>query len=167
MISRITVSAIFNCSLERSFKAPILCDVAKVHTGYGFVPKVTYCTEDGNWGQCGAMKKVYVAKSSTQKGGFAFTDQIIERIENKYWKIEVTNFQSWMLSFTKFVGEWETTELASNKIEIEYTYTLHSDNSLLYPLNWLFTKTFWRIYMRRVLKNVQMMAEGDEPFLFP
>ena len=145
----------------------MLCDVTKVHTGYGFTPRVTHCTDDENWGQPGSIKKVFVAKSWTQKGGFASTDQVIERIENKYWKIEVSNFQSWMLSFTKFVGEWETRELAPDKIEITYTYTLHSTNLLLYPLNWLFTKTFWRIYMRRVLNNIRTMAEGSEPFLFP
>ena len=72
---------------------------------------------------------------------FELAKSVEERIENKYWKIEVSNFQSWMLGFSKFVGEWKTTELEPNKILIEYTYTLHSDIALLY-LNWLFAKTF-------------------------
>ena len=160
------VTTIFNCSLERAFKTPMLCDVSKVHTGYGIMPKVTHCTDDDNWGQPGFTKKVFVAKSLTQKGGWASLDKIIERRENKYWKFEVSDFQSSLLGFSKFVGEWQTTEIDSNKILIEYSYTLHSDIALLYPLNWLFANTFWKKYMKRVLENVRQMAISNEPYLY-
>lgn len=46
MVSTVTISAIFECSLERAFKTPMLCDVTKVHTGYGFMPRVTHCIDD-------------------------------------------------------------------------------------------------------------------------
>lgn len=166
MISTVTVRTIYNCSLERAFKTPMLCDVSKVHTGYGIMPRVTHCTEDENWGKSGYSKKVFVAGSRTQKGGWASNDKVLERVENQYWKIEVSNFQSWMLGFSKLVGEWKTTELEPNKIRIEYTYTLHSDIPLLYPLNWLFAKTFWRAYMKRVLENIRIMAYNGEPYLY-
>lgn len=166
MISKTTVTAIFNCSLERAFKTPMLCDIAKVHTGYGLMPKVINCTEDDNWGKPGYSKKVFVAPSFSQRGGWASSDKVIERIENQYWKIEVSDFQSWMLGFSKFAGEWKTTELEPNKILIEYTYTMHSDMAILYPLNWIFTKTFWRIYMKRVLENIRKMAYNNEPYLY-
>jgi len=166
MTTKVSVKTIFDCSLERAFKTPILCDVSKVHTGFGIMPKVTYCTDDENWGKPGFSKKVYVAKSLTQKGGFASVDNFIERIENKYWKLEVNNFQSWMLGFYKFVGEWTTTAIEPNKILVEYTYTLYSDNALLYPVNLLFAKTFWRIYMKRVVENVRLMAYNNEPYLY-
>jgi hypothetical protein len=71
-----------------------------------------------------------------------------------------------MLGFSKFTGEWQTTELEPNKVLIEYTYTLHSDIALLYPLNWLCAKTFWRVYMKRVLKNVRQLTYNKEPYLF-
>lgn len=167
MKSKIKLTTIYNCSLERAFKTPMLCDVSKVHTGYGIMPKVTHCTDDEHWGKPGYGKKVFVAKSLTQKGGWASVDKVIERIDNKYWKIEVSDFQAWMLGFSRFVGEWQTTELEPNKILVEYTYTLHSDITLLYPLNWLFTKTFWRVYMNRVLENVRKMAYNNEPYLYP
>ncbi len=144
----------------------MLCDVAKVHTGFGIMPKVTHCTDDENWGKPGYSKKVFVAKALSQKGGFASVDKVLERIENKYWKIEVSEFQSWMLGFSKFVGEWQTTEIEANKILIEYTYALHSDIALLYPLNWLFAKTFWRIYMKRVLENIRNMINHNEPYRY-
>ena len=166
MISKVKVTTIYECSLERAFKTPMLCDVSKVHTGFGVMPKVTHCTEDENWGKPGFRKKVFVAKSLTQKGGWASNDTVIERVENTYWKIEVNEFQAWMLGFSKFVGEWQTTELEPNRILIEYTYTMHSDIGLLYPLNWLFTKTFWRIYMKRVLENIRVMAYEEEPYLY-
>lgn len=166
MTTRITVKTIYNCSLERAFKTPMLCDISKVHTGFGIMPKVTHCTEDKDWGKPGGIKKVFVAKSLTYKGGEASTDKVIERIENKYWKIEVSDFKSPMLGFSKFVGEWNTTEIEPNKILIEYTYTMHSDSALLYPLNWLFTKIFWRIYMKRVLENIRKLAYGNEPYQY-
>ena len=166
MIATVKVSTIYECSLERAFKTPMLCDVSKVHTGFGIMPRVTHCTEDENWGKPGFGKKVFAAASISQKGGFASVDKVIERVENSYWKIEVSEFQSWMLGFYKFVGEWQTTELAPNKIQIDYTYTLHSDIALLYPLNWLFAKTFWKAYMKRVLENIRQMTLNNEPYLY-
>lgn len=166
MQTKVKVSTIYHCSLERAFKTPMLCDVSKVHTGYGIMPKVTHCTDDEHWGKPGYCKKVFVAKSLSQKGGWASVDKVIERIENKYWKIEVSDFKSWMLGFTRFEGEWQTTELEPNKILVEYTYTLYSNVTLLYPLNWLFTNTFWKAYMKRVLENIRQMAYTNEPYLY-
>jgi hypothetical protein len=166
MIIKTTVSTIYECSLERAFKTPMLCDVSKVHTGYGIMPKVTHTTNDENWGKPGSSKKVYAEKSFSQKGGFASVDNILEREENKYWKIQVDNFQSWMLGFYKFVGEWKTTEIEPNNVLVEYTYSLHSDKPLFYPLNWLFAKTFWKTYMKRVLENVRQMAYNNEPYKY-
>ena len=166
MKTKVTVTTTYNCSLERAFKTPILCDVSKVHMGYGIMPKVTHCTDDENWGQPGFSKKVYAGKSLTQKGGFASVDTVVDRIENEYWKFEVGEFQSWMLGFSRFVGEWQTTEIKQNEIVVEYTYTLHSDIALLYPLNWLFARTFWKTYMKRVLENVKRMAYNKEAYRY-
>ena len=94
MTSKISIETIYHCSLERAFKSPMLCDVSKVHTGDGIMPRVTHCTEDENWGKPGFTKKVFVAKSVSQPGGFASVDKVIDRIENTYWKIEVTAFQA-------------------------------------------------------------------------
>jgi hypothetical protein len=166
MKTSITIKTIYHCSLERAFKTPMLCDVSKVHTGFGLMPKVTHCTEDAFWGKVGGSKKVFVAASPTFKGGESSMDKVIERVENQYWKIEVSNFKAWMLGFYKFVGEWKTTSIEENKVLIEYSYTLHTDMLLLYPLNWLFTHTFWRIYMKRVLENVRIMAYNKEPYQY-
>ncbi len=167
MTSHVSIKTIFDCSLERAFKTPMLCDVAKVHTGFfGVMPRITHCTEDENWGKPGYIKKVFGAKSLSFAGGEASTDKVIERIENKYWKIEVSDFKAWMLGFYKFVGEWSTTELEPNKILVEYSYTMHAEVALLYPLNWLFTKVFWRAYMKQAMENVRKMAYENEPYLY-
>lgn len=163
---KIKVTTTFHCSLERAFKTPLLCDISKVHTGFLLMPKITHSTDDENWGKIGSSKKIHAAKSLTQKGGFASVDSILERVENTYWKFQVDDFQSWMLGFYKFVGEWKTTEINPNQILVEYTYTMHANKSLYYPLNWLFAKTFWSIYMKRVLNNVKQMACNNEPYLF-
>ena len=165
MITTVSVHTLYHCSLQRAFRTPMLCDISKVHTGFGVVPRVTHCTEDEDWGIPGSSKKVFVAKSFAQKGGFASRDTVIERSENAYWKIEVSDFQSWTLGFQKFVGEWKTTELAPDNIRIDYTYSMHSDSALLYPVQWIFTKIFWRIYMKRVLENIRNMAYAREPYL--
>lgn len=166
MIFKVTVTTIFNCSLERAFKTPMLCDVSKVHTGFGIMPRVTHTDENENWGVPSSSKKVYAAKSIAQRGGFVSVDRVLERSENQYWKIQVDEFQSWMLGFNKFVGEWKTTEMAPNKILIEYTYSLHASTAIFYPLNWLFAKTFWKTYMKRVLENVRTMAYNNEPYQY-
>ena len=166
MVTKVKVSTLYECSLQRAFKTPILCDVSKVHTGFGIMPRVTHTTDDLGWGKPGSSKKVYVEKSLTQKGGFSSIDRIIERIENQYWVIQVDTFQVWMLGFYKFVGEWKTTELEDKKIRIDYTYNLHAKNPLLYPLNWLFGKLFWKKYMNQVLENIRAMVNNKEPYQY-
>ncbi len=166
MIFKIKTETIYECSLERAFKTAMLSDLSKIHTGYIVMPKVSHTTEDENWGQPGSTKKVHVTKSLTQKGGYGSMDRILERIENEYWKIQVDEFQTWMLGFYKFVGEWRVTKLEKNKTLVEYTYWLHSNKPLLYPLNWLFAKLFWKSYMKRVLENVRKMTINKEPYLY-
>ena len=147
---KIKVSTIYKCSLERAFKTPLLCDVSKVHTGFGLMPKVTHCTEDENWGQIGSSKKVYAAKSLTQKGGFASVDKIFNRIENDYWKFQVDDFQSWMLGFYKFVGEWKTTEIEPNNIWfIIHTHCIRTIHYFFHLIGYSlihFGKCIWNVF---------------------
>ena len=117
----------------------MLCDVTKVHTGFGLTPKVTHTTDDKNWGQVGSTKKIHVVKSLLQKGGFASMDRVLERIENKYWKIQVDDFQSWMGGFYKFIGEWKTTQIKEQHILVEYYYSLHSNKPIFYPITVSYT----------------------------
>lgn len=163
---KITISSIWDCSLERAFKSPMLCDVTKVHSGYGLMPRITHVTNDQQWGQPGSTKKVYAAPSWTQKGGYVSLDKVIERIENVYWKIEVSDFQSWMLGFYKFEGEWNTKPLSPGKIRIDYTYTLFSNLPVLYPLQWLFAHLFWKAYMKKVMENIKRLAYSEAPYLY-
>jgi hypothetical protein len=162
----ISVSTIFNCTLERAFKTPMLCDVSKVHTGYGVMPRITHVSDDDEWGVPGSAKKVYAAKSLTQKGGYVSRDSVLERVENQYWKIRVDDFQSWMLGFYKFEGTWKTTELEPGQIQVDYTYILYSNSPVFYPLAWLFAHGFWKTYMKRVVENIRLMADSKEPYLY-
>lgn len=166
MITTVHISMIYECSLARAFKTPMLCDVSKVHTGLGLMPRVTHTTDDQDWGKPGSSKKVFVAKSLTQPGGFASVDQVIERVENQRWVIQVDDFQSWMLGFYKFVGEWKTTQLEDQNIQVDYTYFLHSNNPLFYPLNWMFGHLFWKRYMKQIGENIRDMIRNHEPYLY-
>jgi hypothetical protein len=161
-----SIKAVFKCSLERAFKTPMLCDVTKVHAGYSLMPPVISSSEDENWGQPNGTRKILVTKSIFFKGGEAALDKVIERVENKYWKIEISNFKIWALGFTKFEGEWSTREITGNEIEIEYRYTLFSGNKMAYPFHWFVTKVIWRIYMKHVLENVRHLAYTNAPYLY-
>lgn len=166
MIFKISIESTFECSIERAFKTPMLCDITKVHTGFFLSPKVLYTTEDEKWGKIGSSKKVHVAKSITQKEGFLFMDNVIERKENEYWKIRIDNFQHWMFGFYKFIGEWQTKRISEKKTMVIYTYIMFSNKPFLFPLNWIFVKVYWRIYMKRVVENIKTMAYNNEPYEF-
>lgn len=62
------------------------------------------------------------------------------------------------------MGEWRTTELGPNEVRVDYTYTLHANTPWLAPLQWLFAKVFWPVYMGRVLENVRALAYAEEPY---
>ena len=162
----VSINSTFHCSLERAFKTPMLCDITKVHTGFLFSPKVIGVEEDEGWGQIGSSKKIIAAPSITQSGGFLFMDRITDRKENVKWKLQVDNFQSWMWGFTKFEGEWITEEVKTNEVVITYNYVLYANKPLFYPINWLFARVFWKVYMKRVLENVREMAYDEEPYQY-
>ena len=165
MTSTVEISTIFHCSLERAFKTPMLCDVSKIHTGYGLTPRLTHCLDDETWGQPGGSRRIFMAKNIAFKGGEASLDRVLARIENEYWKIEISDFKMPAMGFEKFQGEWFTRQLAENEIEVRYRYTMYSRYALLYPFNWLFTKTIWRNYLWHALENVRKLAMEGAPYV--
>lgn len=167
MIFKTKVTSIYECSLERAFKTPMLCDIAKVHTGHLFIsPKVSHSIDKGNWGEVGSSKKIITKKSITQNGGFIFIDRVVERVENEYWKLQIDDFQSWSAGFYKFIVDWRTTQIEEGKVLVEYEYSLFSNKAIFYPLNWLFVKIFWKSYLKRVVNNIKIMAYNNEPYLY-
>ncbi|MES2589857.1 MAG: hypothetical protein V4622_12835 [Bacteroidota bacterium] len=165
MQSKTEIKTIFNTSLERAFKSPMLCDVTKVHTGYGLTPKVTHSTEDETWGRIGGSRKIFMAKNITFKGGESSLDTVLERRENEYWKIEISDFKIFSFGFEKFQGEWFTKELEEGKIEVRYIYTMFSNNKVFYPFHWFFTKTIWKVYMKHALENIRKLAMEKAAYL--
>ncbi|NUQ26292.1 MAG: hypothetical protein HUU34_20265 [Saprospiraceae bacterium] len=159
------ITTVFNTTLERAFKSPMLCDITKVHSGYGITPRVTHCTEDESWGKAGGSRKVFMAKTLTFKGGESSLDTVLERKENEYWKIEISDFKTWSMGFVKFQGEWFTTRLEEGKVLVRYRYTMFSNSRLFYPFHWLFTKIVWRNYMKHVLENIRQLIIQETPYL--
>ena len=164
---QVSIQETLFCSIERAFKSPMLCDVLKVHTGYLFMPKALSVANDQNWGQVGGSKTILFAKSLASFKEMCLADKVIERIENKYWKIEVWNTEGKLLFFDKFVGEWEVIPLEPNLNRINYTYSLTFGSKWLIPFAWLFAQLFWKAYMGNVMRNIKPMAESNEPFLYP
>lgn len=143
----------------------MLCDLTKVHTGGLVTPPVTGSTDDETWGIPNGSRKIIMDKNLFFKGGISSLDTVLSRIENEYWKIEVTDFQLFMGGFYKFQGEWETKEITPNQIQVVYTYTLFAKYSILYPFHLFFTKVIWKNYIKQVLENIRIMAEGSEPIV--
>jgi hypothetical protein len=104
MYFTVTIKRTICADLDRAFKAPMLCDVTLVHTGFGIMPRIIGVSDDEDWGKPGGSKRIYAAQSIIQKGGFVSTDHVLERIENTRWKIRIDQFQSWMLGFYQFEG---------------------------------------------------------------
>lgn len=165
MTSRTAIVAYFDTTLERAFKTPMLSDVTRVHSGWGAMPRVTHCTDDAGWGQPGGSRKVFAAPTVGFKGGEAALDVVLERRENEYWKIEVRDLQYQMLGFERFQGEWITTPQPDGRIRIDYRYAMISKVAWLYPLQWVFTKTVWRLYMKHVLENIREMVREEAAYL--
>lgn len=159
------ISTVFDTTLERAFKSPMLCDITQVHSGHWVTPKVTHCTEDESWGRAGGSRKVHMARTPMFKGGEASLDTVLERRENQYWKIEVSDFKTWSMGFEKFQGEWFTDQVEEGKVLVRYRYTLFSNSIVFYPLHWLFTKVIWRSYMRQALENIRKLAMRKAPYL--
>ncbi len=159
------LTAIFNCSLERAFKTPMLCDVTKVHTGYGPMTRCVSVSQDKTWGQIGGSRRVLMEPNFFFKEGQEALDVVLERVENKYWKIEIRDFKYASLGFEKFQGEWYTKENKNGSVEVIYVYTLFSNKILAYPFHWLFTKLFWRNYMKHAMHQIQELAYNNEPYV--
>lgn len=166
MKTKVHITVIYEATLERAFKTPMLCDVTKLHTGYGLMPKIIDVVNDSDWGKPGSSKGVIAAKSISFKGGLASTDHVLARVENDYWHICVDDFQAWMLGLYKFEGIWETTQLEKGRVQVDYTYHLHANQPLFYPFVWLFSKLFWKRYMVHVTENIRSLIANDEPYMY-
>lgn len=129
------------------------------------MPLVTHFTDDETWGKENGSRKVFVEKNLFFKKGEWALDITLKRIENKYWKWEISDFKQKNYGIAKFQAEWFTEEIKPGKINVIYTYALFPTNILLQPFLWLFTKTIWRMYMEHAMENIKDMAEHGEDFL--
>ena len=108
---------------------------------------------------------MFMARTLTFKGGESSLDKVLERVENKYWKIEISDFKAASMGFEKFQGEWFTKQLQEGKVEVRYRYTMFSNSRIFYPFHWLFTKLVWRNYMRHALENIRELTINESPYL--
>ena len=88
MYTKVSVSTMYHCSLERAFKTPMLIDVSRVHTGMGIMPSITHSSDDEGWGVPGSTKKVYAAKSIASKVGYASLDKVLNELKINTGKLK-------------------------------------------------------------------------------
>lgn len=68
------------------------------------------------------------------------------------------------MGFHQFEAEWRVVQISEDKTFIEYLYHLHSNQPLLYPLQWIFSNFYWKKYMNHVVKRISQLALDQEPF---
>lgn len=165
MKASVKLKAIFNCNIERAFKAPILGDATKFLNGYLFQPPIIGFDDVENWGNINGERVPIIKGNIIVKSHRIFTDKITERNENKNWKWELSNFTSIYLFFAyKAVGEWEVNEILRDKIFVVYKYSYFSKNILCHPINWLFVKIQLKGMMRKAIKGIKKQAELNKAF---
>ncbi|MBT7652439.1 MAG: hypothetical protein HN563_03910 [Flavobacteriales bacterium] len=161
------IKGVFDCSLERAFKAPILGDATKFMKGYLFQPPVTGFEDDKTWGQINGKRHPITNGNLLVKKGRMFKDVILERIENKYWKWTIYDFEIKTLFFiSKAIGEWSIRALNNNKIEVTYTYTYYSKKSIYNALTLLLVKIQIKGIMKKALLGIKEQAQSNEPFIY-
>ena len=161
------ITSTFNCSIERAFQAPMLGDATRFMKGYLFQPPVTGFVNDATWGQENGVRYPVSAGNRLVKKGIMFTDEILERNENKYWRWTIYDFKIGSMFFVnKAIGEWFVHECNSGSVRIIYRYTYFSKSSLFYPITWLFVKIQIRGIMKRAIVGIQEQAESHEPFVY-
>ena len=159
--------SIFNCAVERAFKAPILGDATQFLNGYLFQPPIIGFENDENWGLLNSVRYPLIQGNFFIKTHRIFKDKIIEKCNNKYWKWELTNFTSPYLFFAcRAIGSWSVQELSNGKISIIYSYTYFSKNLLWHPINWLFVKIQLQGMMKKALIGIKAQAESNNDFYY-
>ncbi len=161
------ISEIINCSIERAFKAPILGDATQFLDGYFLQPPIVDFQDDDTWGQVQGVQYPVTNGNLLLASGILFTDQILERIENKYWKWTIYDFRPLSLSFLKkAIGEWKVEQLDNNKIAVKYSYTFYPDNKLNYFITILFCRIQWYGMMKKAMKGIKQQAESNLKFIY-
>jgi len=166
MIARNTVTARFNCSLERAFKTPILGDATQFLTGYGVIPACTGFVDDATWGQVGGHRIPLVEGSLFNSAGPQAFDVILAREENRYWKWQIDQFTPSLFFATKAQGEWWCTDNGDGTITVKWTYTFFSRHALLHPITWGFVRLFWNGLQRQAIRRMKSIAESDAEFVY-
>ncbi len=153
---------IINNSIEKTYKAPIYLDVKKIMTGYGPLPKSEGVIDDETWANPKGKRTVLAF------GKKLCTERIIERIENKYWKYELTDFKQKSFFFVKKVtGEIWVNNYKNNQCLLTSTYTFNNKNILTLPITFLFVKILWSGLQKKGMKNMKNLSENNTKFYYP
>ena len=169
IILKVTVyeKSIFNCGIDRAFKAPILGDATRFLNGYLCQPPIIGFENDENWGLLDGIRYPIIQGNFFIKAHRIFKDKIIEKNNNRFWKWELTNFTSPYLFFAyRAIGSWSVQKLSHRKISILYSYSYFSKNLLCHPINWLFVKIQLKGMMNKALIGIKTQAESNKDFYY-
>lgn len=137
----------------------------KFLNGCLFQSPVIRFEEDETWGEINGYRYPVIKGSLFIKPHRLFTDTIIEKKPNTYWRWELTNFTSPFLFFPKIgVREWKVIPINESLYRIKYTYTFHSKNTFLQPVKWLFMKIQYKGMMKKAIKGIKLQAESNNSF---
>lgn len=161
----IEVSEIFNCSLERAFKIPILGDATTFLKGVGPLPGIVGFEDDETWGQQSGSRYPIAKKNFFTKGGRVGFDKIYERIENQYWNWGVTSIEVFVFGISKFEGELFFKE-KKDGIHVRWVYHCTIGKPIMRPFSWFFFKLIWKKNIKNAIGYMKAAAEGDGQILY-
>lgn len=167
MQTKVELSDIFNCSVERAFKAPILGDATRFLNGHLFQPAVVDFERDETWGEVNGLRYPITNGNIFMASGPFMADKILQRIENKYWQWTIYDILPKALFFmNRAVGEWTVNPLSESRMAVTYSYTFHSRNWFEFLITRAFAMIQWRGIMKKALAGIKKQAESDEPFIY-
>ena len=82
----IELKEVFHTTVERAFQTPIIGDARTFLTGYRFQPPVIDFEDDETWGKVHGIRYPVTKGNFWIPAGRLFTDEILVRKENEYWK---------------------------------------------------------------------------------
>ncbi len=149
------VAADFAVSREVAFRHDVPIDLTTIFTGYWFLPAVIRTeNQTGAWDSAGQTRTNILSNGGSSK-------EMIDKYDfPSYFSYRVSDFTG---SFGRLVsyaqGEFWFTGVSPNETHVTWRYAFTAKSKVAAPVLWLITKTFWRSYMRQVLRRSREQVE--------
>ncbi|MFQ5564026.1 MAG: SRPBCC family protein [Parvularculaceae bacterium] len=151
------VTASVEAPLARTFEIAVPIDVLAVMKPRGFLPGVARVeNQTGPWNAVGQNRRLYLTDGSS------VFEEIIDYAANHHFAYTVSRFTGVFSALVREArGEWNFTQTATGRTQIDWTYAFTPKSMLARPFVWLIVKLLWSGYMRKALTRTAEIVEKD------